>query len=404
MVVSNTTRWPLPLELSQRNLSIWGKMLFVTLIAFVVACTLATDWVIPNGDTPYYKSESHAIWGGAIPYRDVLIEYPPGVLPFILLAQPIGWLVGGYTAGFGIMTIIIITILFRYIYELYGMDGVVISGLILLPIAQYFFFDLDIFDAVALFGALMMFTQKRFRLAAVLLAVSVLIKGYPVVCLPIFLLSLPRAKAIKFLKDFLLTVGAVLLPFILISPSGMWQSLSYHLGRPIEILSGAATLGLWSGLFRKSTTIFSSHRSVSIAFPGSGVLSLAATLILIVSLVWLTYWFYKLKTKPDIALGCLIALLVFIIFFKVGSPQYIAPIWSVAALVSIKLNSKERYQLLSRLLALGVATFLISIELLNLIKLDGFAIFLDTVRYVLLFELLIWSIRKARATASTKKI
>jgi hypothetical protein len=199
----------------------WVKLLIVLFGVFVLGTLLAYRWRLGNqGDINVYYGYAQAIWGGALPYRNFALEYPPGALVFIILAWPLGMAAGSYAAGYVTLSMLAAIIVLRHIYRYYSARGVLATAVIMIPLVPLFFYCLDIFAAAALYGALVIL-RKSWRWAAVLLAAAVLIKGYPIVCLPFFIIALPKARIWGFLRYVGATLTLTIAPFLLASPAGV---------------------------------------------------------------------------------------------------------------------------------------------------------------------------------------
>lgn len=272
------------------------------------------------GDLGVYYSYWAAMHAGAVPYHGLLIEYPPVVVPIIYLA---GLLSGSYSAGFTFLTSLAVVWLLWHVVCRFGWRRALALAIVLLPLAQFVFFTLEIFPALALFIALWQLQQKRYRLSAVSLAVATLLKAYPGLCLLVLVWALPKAKRRDYVGSFAAALGVVVLPLALWAPQGLWHSITYHTGRPVEILSSPATIGWLGNLLGWSVHLVRSHSSWALAFPHEPLINLLSTVLLALSLIvicWATargWW----KGKPVAA--SIAILLAFIFFFKVGSPQYL---------------------------------------------------------------------------------
>jgi Kef-type K+ transport system membrane component KefB len=150
---------------------------------------------------------------------------------------------------------------------------------------------------------------------------------------------------------------------------------------------------------------FISHKSWAIGFPDSKGVTLAATVLLVASLAGLSYWSYRLsqsaidrQPRPNPALGCLAALLLFVLLFKVGSPQYIISAFAVGAVAAQRFGKRDRLKLTLRFLAISLAIYCSFANYTELINLQDRAMAFVVIRYTLLVELLIWTIRKLHAS------
>lgn len=304
------------------------------IIAASIACGLAFASLILTklspisiGDTGIYHSYASKIWQGAVPYRDVPLEYLPAVLPFILLAEPLGRLAGDYTSGFNILTALAVFVLLWSISKYWGRRQLLLMTGMCLVFGTFIFFELDIFSVLALFGAFLTYRRGRYDWSALLLALTVLFKAYPILCLPILLLGMPHVARRRYALIVGLVIVAGLLPFFILSPVGLYHTFTYHTGRPLQIESGPAAIGFGLHLFGEPIRIFESHKSVALDFPLAKVLNGLSSIVLFVSIL-AAYIFLYLRGRAwqdyqKVATSCMLLLMIFIIFFKVGSPQYL---------------------------------------------------------------------------------
>ena len=153
---------------------------------------------------------------GQVPYRDFHIEYPPGVLPIIFLAQPVGLLIGSYALSYALIVGVFIYLVLFDVYKRWGKRQVLWLSCLLLIFGRFVFFQLDIFSAVALYFAIKSVNDHRYGHSAVLFAIATLIKGYPLVCLPAIILSLPKNKIRKYFRTLALVLAVGVLPFFVI--------------------------------------------------------------------------------------------------------------------------------------------------------------------------------------------
>lgn len=386
-------------SLSNGMLAIWAALL----LAFMALILSVWSWSLA-GDTPVYHQYANAIWHGSMPYRDIPIEYPPGVLPFILLAQPIGALFDSYQLGYLVLTIFAVAVLLWDRGRESGKKEILVICALLIPFLHFVFFQLDIFAALFLFGALRFIKLRRFNISAVLFALAILIKGYPLICLPAFLLALPRGKRRRFSTITGSTILVGLLPFLLISPSGVLHTVSYHTGRPLEFESAPAAVGFLLHILGAPISAFRSHSSVALDFAAAHALNILSSVFLILGFAGVLAFLSRLKT-PNPALSCMALLLVFILTFKVGSPQFLVPLLLVSILGAKELPSHQRKPLFIRLLGIGlvVSTTLYMGYSWILGGLHWYGTMLIVLRIILEAELFVWVIRQLIFSASKTK-
>jgi len=188
----------------------------------------------------------------------------------------------------------------------------------------------DIWAIAAMLLAIYLFEKKRFQLSAILLAVSIATKFFPIVLmLPIMIIFL-RDKQIKLFIKYALTTAVawavINLPFILINYEG-W----------VYFYQFSAERGLGSASFFEITNII----LPSITF------SLIHFYILnILALVAVTTYFVKLKSVPTLAATSFFVMFGFILFNKQYSMQYVIWLSALAVLTFSYLKREHKEPLI----------------------------------------------------------
>jgi hypothetical protein len=192
------------------------------------------------GDVELYRAwAASMIRGGLAPYRDVLIEYPPGSLPFI--GAPWPWVAAGgaYRTGF--------------IALMLGVDALGLAGVLVLshrwdgrfgpwawvglvtllgPIA---YLRLDVVPAVATIWALERASARAWSTSGAWIGFGALVKLYPGLLLPV-LWSRARAPG-RLVGGVALVVLAGLAPFLGSLEDLRAGILGYHSERGIQVES-----------------------------------------------------------------------------------------------------------------------------------------------------------------------
>jgi uncharacterized membrane protein len=187
----------------------------------------------------------------------------------------------------------------------------------------------DIWAIAAMLLAIYLFEKKKFQLSAILLAVSIATKFFPIVLmLPIMIIFL-RNKQIKLFINYAVTTAAawaaINLPFVLINYEGWAYFYKF-----------SAERGLGSASFFEITNIIlPSITFNSIHFYILNVLTLAAV----------TTYFVKLKSVPTLAASSFFVMFGFILFNKQYSMQYV--IWlSALAVLTFSYLKREHKEIL----------------------------------------------------------
>ena len=181
----------------------------------------------------------------------------------------------------------------------------------------------DIWAIEAMLLAIYLFEKKRFQLSAILLAVSIATKFFPIVLLLPVLIIFLKQKQLKLFVRYALTTtlawAVINLPFILINYKGWAYFYKF-----------SAERGLGSASFFEITNIV--LPSITFNFVHFYILN---ALILVA----VTTYFVKLKSVPTLAATSFFVMFGFILFNKQYSMQYI--IW-LSALAVLTLSHLKR--------------------------------------------------------------
>ena len=188
----------------------------------------------------------------------------------------------------------------------------------------------DIWAIAAMLLAIYLFEKKKFQLSAILLAVSIATKFFPIVLmLPILIIFL-RNKQLKLFIRYALTTAAawvvINLPFVLINYEGWAYFYKF-----------SAERDLGSASFFEIT---------SIVVPSITFSSIHFYILNILALVVVTIYFAKLKSVPTLAATSFFVMFGFILFNKQYSMQYV--IWlSALAVLTFSYLKREHKELLT---------------------------------------------------------
>ncbi len=324
--------------------------------AFVALCVFIGTWALLHVgfyrhkqvlDTPVYQRYGNAIARGSVPYRDFSVEYPPGALPMFALP---GLAHAGRAQD--------VTPGFRHIFEtlmwfcgsvgLLGMSvalhasratrrhvwsALLFAALAPLAIGSVLLSRFDLWPAALVVVSLAAFLLGRLRVGGVLLGAAISAKLFPAVLVPIAVAYAwrrsGRREALVCLALICAVVAIVFLPFVVLSPSGVWNSLSGQLTRPLQIESlGAALLIAAHHLWGHPVTMETSHGSQNLAGHGAHILASALTVAQGVALLAIWIVFARSRaTREQLVVASAAALVAFVALGKVLSPQFL--IWLV---------------------------------------------------------------------------
>ena len=187
----------------------------------------------------------------------------------------------------------------------------------------------DIWAIAAMLLAIYLFEKKIFQLSAILLAISIATKFFPIVLmLPIMIIFL-RNKQIKLFIRYALTTAiawtVINLPFVLINYEGWAYFYKF-----------SAERGLGSASFFEITNII---------LPSVTFSSIHFYILNTLALVAVTTYFVRLKSVPTLAATSFFVMFGFILFNKQYSMQYV--IWlSALAVLTFSYLKREHKELL----------------------------------------------------------
>jgi uncharacterized membrane protein len=289
-------------------------------------------------DTPVYQGYAEKILDGQVPYRDFAVEYPPAALPVFVLPALADE--SDYGSAFELLmwTCAVATIVLLGATlsaagagpaRLFG--SISFAGVAPLLLGSVILTRFDLWPAALAAGALAALVARRERLGFGLLGLATAAKLYPAVLLPLGLVWVARRRGgreagIAF-GVFAAVLAAVVLPFAILSPGGLFDSLTHQLGRPLQIESlGAGVLLAAHQLGIYQPTVVSTHGSQNLAGLLPDALAAVQTALQIAALAAVWIIFARGGLGRDRLLAASAASVVaFVAFGKVLSPQFL--IW-----------------------------------------------------------------------------
>jgi hypothetical protein len=191
----------------------------------------------------------------------------------------------------------------------------------------------DLWPTALVAVALAALVSGRLRLGHVLLGLGVTAKLYPAVLVPLGVAFVwkraGRREALMCLGLALGVIAAAFTPFVILSPGGVWHSLSVQLTRPLQVESlGSALLLAGHHAFGLSVTGETSHGSQNLAGNAAGWVAVASTVLEAGVLVWIWAAFARGRGDAEaLVRSTAAALCAFVAFGKVLSPQFM--IWLI---------------------------------------------------------------------------
>ena len=314
-------------------------------LALLVAGWALTLWVAPWSDERVndlfvYRVFAEPVLAGGLPYRDVFFEYPPLAAPVIALPGLAGTGAEAFRLAFAVWMLAAAAALVLLCGALAARTGGdrrrALFAAALAPVAcgALLRTHFDLVPVALTLAALWLVCAERPRSGLALLGVGALVKGFPLVAVPVVLAwLLGRGRRREALEGALacaavLFAGAV--AALAVSPDGAVDALRYHLERPVQIESVAAMLlvGL-DGVGLGEAVSVSSHRSDGLVHPLDGAVAALAALALVVAVAWIAALAARGDGAGDerrrLVLAALAAVTAFAVLGKVLSPQFV--IW-----------------------------------------------------------------------------
>jgi hypothetical protein len=326
----------------------------VALAAFVAVAVFAGTWTALHYgfythrqiiDTPVYQRYGNEIAHGKVPYRDFGLEYPPGALPMFALPGLVSHggrdqdVKPGFRRTFetlmwmcGAVALIAMALTIRVIGGALW-EPLLFAALAPLALGTVILSRFDLWPAALAACALAALVSARFRLGHVLLGLATAAKFYPGVLIPLSVAyAWKRRGRGEALACLALTVGVfavVVLPFVVLAPHGVWQSVKVQLERPLQVESlGAAFLLVAHNVFGLALAGETSHGSQNVAGGAAHALAVVSSIVQAAVLAWIWWAFAR---RPATAAGLVrasaAAVCAFVAFGKVLSPQFL--IWLI---------------------------------------------------------------------------
>jgi hypothetical protein len=323
---------------------------FAAIALFVLAWTLLHVGFYKHKqviDTPVYQRYGNAIADGKVPYRDFAVEYPPGALPMFALpglAEPgkNQQVSAGFRRTFetlmwmcGAVALLAMAVVLRVLRrsDLNVWAALCFAAVAPLLLGSVILSRFDLWPAAICVAALAALVSNRLRLGHALLGLGITAKLFPVVFVPLGVAYVwkraGRREALICLALLAGVVGAIFLPFVVLSPEGVWDSLSVQLSRPLQVESlGASLLLVGHHVFGFGLAGETSHGSQNVAGSAAGVLAVATTALQVGVLGWIWASFARGRCDREaLVRSTAAALCAFVALGKVLSPQFL--IWLI---------------------------------------------------------------------------
>jgi Glycosyltransferase family 87 len=295
-------------------------------------------------DTPLYQGYGDRMVDGDVPYRDFDVEYPPGAVPTFLVPalvadegdaagfrrwfETLMWIGGALCLLAVVATLVSVR---ASTVRLLAATGFV--ALAPLALGSVFLSRYDLWPAALTAVALAALVSGRETLGFGVLGLGAATKLYPALLGPLAVAYVwrrhGRRAAIRGVVVFAATAGAVVLPFVLLAPDGVWQTVSRQASRGLQIESlGSAVLLAAHHLGGYAVEMRSSAGSQNLV--GTAPDAFAAVHTLIQGLAVLGIWIWFARGPGDrerLLRASALVVCAFVALGKVLSPQFL--IWLI---------------------------------------------------------------------------
>jgi uncharacterized membrane protein len=322
----------------------------VAIPVYIAACA------VPDGglfradrfrDVHVYQGYAEKLLDGALPYRDVFVEYPPGA--FAVFLPPTAFGADHYNAAFkalmavcGAATIVLVALVLAELGASRRRIGVAVALLALAPIAlgPISLNTYDAWPALLTVLALWLLLRGHDLLPFAVLGLAVSAKVYPLVLVPLagwFVWRRAGARrTVIALGVTVIVAAAVVAPFAAYAPHGVFESFRSQATRGLQVESFGASLllvldklGLYDAEVVRTTGV--AGRNLT----GGAADAVAAGLLVLEAVAVATVWALYARAREArelLPVAFAAAVAGFLAFTKVFSPQYL--VWLLPLVVA----------------------------------------------------------------------
>jgi hypothetical protein len=308
----------------------------LVVLGLSIALVPAMGVVPEGGDLDVFYGYATSIVHGDVPYRDVRLEYPPGALAAIVppaLGKPSEhtYAVRFEFAMLGLFAALIL-LLARAPRAAFV---VALAPLLLGPVVVKRF---DVLPALLTLVALQLTVRRRYAWAGAALGLGTAVKLYPVLLLPLVVIAAGRRAGTRAVGAFAVACAAVVLPFFVLSPHGLVESVRDQLGRHLQIETPLASLALLAhSLGIVKVGVVSEAHTYGLGGSSGALLAALTTIVFLASLVLIWLNAPRLaSSREGLILAWAATLCAIVVFGRVLSPQYLIWLLPIVPLVSLR--------------------------------------------------------------------
>lgn len=315
------------------------------------AVALAATWVVHESgrqivDTGRYLTYATAVRDGLLPYRDVDVEYPPVALAVFVAPSLVAseresylWAFAFLMALAGATAVVLTGLTLRRLGRSRSVERRLLALLAVSPVlfGGVLLTRFDLVPAALVAGATLLAVTGRLRSSAAVLGLAAATKLYPLLLLPVLVTIAWRRRGSREAATVGVCAAGVValayLPFLVLAPGGVADSLWVQLSRPLQIESvGSGLLLLLDRAGLLVVGVESSHGSQNVT--GAAAEALALSLTGLSAAVVLAVWVAFARGEPssERTVRCSAAVLLAAVGLgKVLSPQFL--VWLLFPLV-----------------------------------------------------------------------
>jgi hypothetical protein len=284
-------------------------------------------------DVSLYRFYADEVRAGAVPYRgSFTLEYPPGALPAFI---PAAWAGRDYAGAFEVQMLACgATAAFLIGFTAPALPSLVFAGISPLLVGDLMRARYDWWPALLLTAAMVALLRDRHRVGWALLGAAVAAKAYPLCVVPLAAVWTARragraelARAIAWGAG---VVAAAFLPFVVVAPHGVWETVWTQFSRPLEFESLGGAILMAS---RRAVTVFGAG-SINVAGTPAQLLAWGGTIAEVAALAWCWVGFARgVADAERFSRFAAASVCAFVAFGKVLSPQFLIWLVPMVALV-----------------------------------------------------------------------
>jgi uncharacterized membrane protein len=349
----------------------WHLAFFGLGHAIILPLLFYTIYQIPFSSIGLYFDYASKVMGGSLPYLDFTVEYPPFALFFFIVPRLFTSSYVVYAVAFEAELFLFDLLGLYLIYRIAQLQGkapwkmLTVYSVAILAIGPIIAQSYDVFPAIIVLLSLYCFWIGKHKTSWGILALGVMTKIYPVAIAPIFLVYYIRNRQYKRIWSGILVFAAsslaIIVPFLIISPSSLLNLINYHAQRGIQIESIYSGFLIIVGKFGLAwpQPDFGAG-SWNIVGPLADTVVMISTFVL-AFLLLMSYWFIYSRIKPgksqlmEMGTYSLLVVAVILITSKVLSPQYLIWLFPLLPL----LYGKQRYAIWAVFVVIGALTYYI---------------------------------------------